>query len=392
MKKYWILTFGLLFIFGVLLSACSGYSPAVVPTTDPYVLLQTVSAQQTLGALQTQIAQSTIGLPTANPATPTPTVTSLPPTSTPYPTNTPIQIKCDAAQYVSDVTIPDGTTLSAGQSFTKTWRIRNNGSCAWTTGYSLVFVSGNSMSGPARVSFTSSVAPGGTIDLSASLVAPSSGGTYTGYWMLQNASGVTFGIGADASSAFFVTIKVPTSGYNSDAVPAANPGYSYDFTANMCSATWQSSSGKITYPCTGHNTTREMAWVSVLLSPKLEGGIQENERTLWFHPDETAGGWIKGTYPAYAVLVNDHFVADIGCLDSSKTCNVTFTVDYVIGGGAVTNLGTWREVNDGNRTRLEIDLTALAGQNVAFILTVSSNTNTRVPDAFWFIPSIRNIP
>jgi hypothetical protein len=386
MKKLWIPAFVVFLSLSVLLSACGGYSPAVSPTTDPYILLQTVAAQQTLAALQTQIAQ-----PVVVQATATPTATSLPPTATPTATATAIQIRCDAAQYVSDVTIPDGTTVNSGQSFTKTWRLRNNGSCTWTTGYSLVFVSGNSMSGPARVSLTSNVTPGGTVDVSVTLVAPSTGGSYTGYWMLQNASGGTFGIGADAGSAFWVKIAVPASGYKSDAVPAANPAYSYDFTANICAATWQSSSGKITYPCTGH-TNKEQAWVSVLLAPKLEGGIQENESTLWFHPDESAGGWIKGIYPAYAVLASDHFVADIGCLDSSATCNVTFSLDYVIGSGVVTNLGTWREVNDDARTRLSIDLTALAGQNVQFILTVSSNVTTHEPDAFWFIPSIRNIP
>jgi hypothetical protein len=390
MKKHWISLLGSFILFGALLSACNGYSPATVPTTDPYILLQTVEAEQTLAALQTQINQPTNGLPTVNPSTATPSATV---TSTPYPTNTPIQIRCDAAQYVADVTIPDGTSLSTGQSFTKTWRIRNNGSCTWTSGYSLVFVSGNALSGPARVAFTSSVAPGATVDLSVTLVAPTSSGTYTGYWMLQNASGATFGIGADASTAFWVNIKVPSlsSGYTSDAVPAANPVYAYDFTANICSAAWVSSSGKITYPCTGH-TTKELAWVAVLLNPKLEGGIQENERTLWFHPDETNGGWIKGTYPAYAVVDKDHFIADIGCLDSAKSCNVTFSLDYVIGGGVVTNLGTWREVNDGNRTRVDIDLSAMAGQNVQFILTVSSNVTTHEPDAFWFVPTIINVP
>src|SRR5512137_2501565 len=103
MKKLWVPAFVVFLSLGVLLSACGGYNPAVLPTTDPYVLLQTVEAQQTLAALQTQISQ-----PVVVQATATPTATSLPPTATPTATATAIQIRCDAAQYVSDVTIPDG--------------------------------------------------------------------------------------------------------------------------------------------------------------------------------------------------------------------------------------------------------------------------------------------
>ena len=55
---------------------------------------------------------------------------------------------CDWAQFVADVTVPDGTTFAANQTFTKTWRLKNIGFCTWTTSYALVFDSGNSMGGP----------------------------------------------------------------------------------------------------------------------------------------------------------------------------------------------------------------------------------------------------
>src|ERR1700704_1212338 len=48
--------------------------------------------------------------------------------------------KDDAATFVSDVTIADGTVMKPGQSFTKTWRISNSGSTTWK-GYSLNFLS-----------------------------------------------------------------------------------------------------------------------------------------------------------------------------------------------------------------------------------------------------------
>jgi hypothetical protein len=48
------------------------------------------------------------------------------------------------------------------------------------------------MSG-ATTELTDAVSSGGSLNVSVDLVAPSTAGTYTGYWRLQNASGVSFG-------------------------------------------------------------------------------------------------------------------------------------------------------------------------------------------------------
>ena len=96
---------------------------------------------------------------------------------------------CDAAQFIADVTVPDGTIFAPGTAFTKTWRLKNIGTCTWTTAYSLVFVSGEQMSGPGSVALPTTVSPGQTVDVSVALVAPASAGTFRGYWQLKNASG-----------------------------------------------------------------------------------------------------------------------------------------------------------------------------------------------------------
>ena len=44
----------------------------------------------------------------------------------------------DRAQFVTDVTVPDGTKYDPGATFTKTWRLRNVGTCTWTTAYTMV--------------------------------------------------------------------------------------------------------------------------------------------------------------------------------------------------------------------------------------------------------------
>ena len=111
---------------------------------------------------------------------------------------------CDDADFVTDVTIPDGTTLSPNETFTKTWRLKNVGTCTWTPSYTVVFSSGDSMSGPATQALTGNVNPGQTVDISVDLKAPSTAGNYKGYWKLQNGAGVLF-------ATFYVDIKVSGS-------------------------------------------------------------------------------------------------------------------------------------------------------------------------------------
>jgi hypothetical protein len=144
--------------------------------------------------------------------TPTPTPTSTPtlfPTSFPTVTPTPTKITpCDAAAFVMDVTVPDGTSFSPGAPFTKVWRIRNAGTCTWTNAYSFVFYTGSQMSGPASVNIPSSVAPGQTVDVAVGLVAPAQPGSYRGDWLLRNASGSSFGAGANGTTPLWVRISV----------------------------------------------------------------------------------------------------------------------------------------------------------------------------------------
>jgi hypothetical protein len=106
------------------------------------------------------------------------------------------------------VTIPDGTELSAGEVFTKTWRLQNRGTCTWTSDYMLVYTSGDPMGSTTAVRLPGNVAPGQTVDVSVTLTAPAVNGYQRSYWMLRNPSGTLFGAGAKANEAFYVEVKV----------------------------------------------------------------------------------------------------------------------------------------------------------------------------------------
>ncbi|MDX1615241.1 MAG: NBR1-Ig-like domain-containing protein, partial [Candidatus Promineifilaceae bacterium] len=112
------------------------------------------------------------------------------------------------ATFVADVTVADNTELSPGQSFAKMWRLRNDGTCVWGPGYSLVFVEGERMSAPEFVPLQRTTLPGQTADLAVNLEAPEEPGTYPAYFMLRAPDGRIFGIGPEAETAFWLQIVV----------------------------------------------------------------------------------------------------------------------------------------------------------------------------------------
>ncbi len=99
---------------------------------------------------------------------------------------------CDNSVYISDVTIPDGTTVTPGQTFTKTWKVSNTGTCAWTAAYQIIFLYGDIMGGKATA-IGKIVNPGESADVSVVLTAPSTAGNITGTWRLANANAQPFG-------------------------------------------------------------------------------------------------------------------------------------------------------------------------------------------------------
>jgi len=243
----------LILLIAILLSSCDLSAAASPAEVAPQTGFTATALMQTIQALSTQ---NKLLLPTTTPDitnTPTQTEKSTPtatltPSSTQTPTLTPIATQvgipvvyvtsittyypygapyynyrypynyqptfpgysraCNRAWFISDVTIPDHTVLGAGSLFVKTWRISNAGSCTWNSSYKFIFSSGSSLSAPSSVNLPNSVAPGHTVDISVSMVTPTSNGTYTGYWMLESDSGAIFGVGLNGNTAVYVLIVV----------------------------------------------------------------------------------------------------------------------------------------------------------------------------------------
>ncbi|GAB1469271.1 hypothetical protein MASR2M66_01470 [Chloroflexota bacterium] len=160
-----------------------------------------------------QTVEALLASPTAVTVTPAATLTPIPlPTNTDLPTASATPV-CPQAQFITDVTIPDETVMTPGQGFTKKWRLKNTGTCAWN-GYSLVFDSGDAMGGPATQPL-GAVNPGQEVDLEVNLTAPAAAGNYRGYWRIVSNGNVLVPIlNGYQGRAFYVDIKV--------AAPVAN--------------------------------------------------------------------------------------------------------------------------------------------------------------------------
>lgn len=257
----------------------AGCNLPLKPQNDPAIA-------QTAAALTVQAQIATV-VPATFTAVPFPTI---PPANTQAPVHTVTPAatatsSCDNADFVSDVTIPDETVIAPDDSFTKTWRIRNAGTCSWTSSYAVVFVNGNDMDGPTVQSLSGNVNPGQTVDLSVDLTAPAKEGDYTGNWGLRNASGVTFGhfwvkISVEAFKVTDVTYDRGT--YNDGTTAVKCPVVTAHITTNGSGDVtyhWRRSDGTAVAPETIHfdsagtknvqykwvlpSTTTEQSWLGI---------------------------------------------------------------------------------------------------------------------------------
>jgi len=240
----------LFFFFAFLLSACISVETLPTKTAAP--------ANFVTATLPPTKAGYVSPTPSATPAitlTPTFAVT--------------IDPNCnDSAVLLRDVTIPDGTILRAGESFTKTWEFMNNGSCPWY-GYTLKFAAGDQMSAPLSapvpVTLTKEL-----VQVSIQLTAPSAGGEYTGYFTLNNPNGKDVPIGIEKT--FWVkvlvsngTVAQPTTS-SSINTPAGSTGTTCNYTRNA---------GYISQIAAAINQERVNAGLSALtINPTLEEAAQ----------------------------------------------------------------------------------------------------------------------
>jgi uncharacterized protein YkwD len=163
-------------------------SPASATNTPVPTATATPEAAVTAAATITQTATASAPL-TAATATPT-AVVNIPLGTT---------IGADSCSYVAglyeDIDLPTGNSLDGGASFIKTWRLRNEGSCAWGQGFQLVLVDGDAMGTGSAIPLAAT-ASGEVVQVSVPMIAPKLPGMYFGEWAISTPDGKVFGVGS----------------------------------------------------------------------------------------------------------------------------------------------------------------------------------------------------
>jgi len=209
--------FILLLINVVSLSSCGGSEASPTPT----ISVEEIQTQA-VETFSANLTQTALAAPTQTPA---PTMTASP-AFTPFtvsentqtvasaPTTAPTT-SCYQLKFVSDVSIPDNTPMTPGQTFTKTWKVLNSGSCAWDVGFKFSSTGQNAMGGT-TVTLSSSIASGAQYEISVPMTAPNTSGTIRGNWRMSTAGGQFFG------DEVYVVIVVGGSTATSTSVTSTN--------------------------------------------------------------------------------------------------------------------------------------------------------------------------
>ncbi len=370
--RHWIVLFCLTGL-AVGLAACN-LPAASTPTVSGIDFIRTAAAR-TLDAMSTTmvVSSGTPGPTQSGQTTPIPTqsASSATPQSGATATVTGTIVPCDQVSFLRDLTIPDGTLLAPGTAYTKIWELKNTGSCAWNSLYTLVFANEGDLMGGAITQpliTSGAVQPGETVKISVDLTAPVNQGDYKGQWRLRNPTGTEFGPGGKT---FWVAIKVSNNIALLD---------------NLCNAGWRNASGAV--PCPGKSGDARGAAYKVD-APKFASGYQDDEPAVALEPQQINDGVITGTFPPYLVdTTQTQLRTFIGCAYGANACNVNVTITAQVGNEAEQKIGEWNVAYNKDWIPVKVDLATLgmAGKAVTLRFSVSANGSASQDKVYFLSP------
>jgi hypothetical protein len=305
---------------------------------------------------------------------------------------------------VEDLTVPDGTIINATERFTKTWRFMNTGTCTWIPSYEFIYIGGDRMGAPDSISLPNIVTPGETVDISIELIAPDSPGSYKGTWAFEDAKGNRFGLGPLATGEIWVQVQVvlastntptatpePTLTSTATPIPPTPPfgtaveTLAYDFIGQACTAEWRTND--VVGPC----PVSEGEAQNRILIPTLENGTTPGLPALLLNPAEV-NGTVSGLYPEFLIQAGDHFRALVSCEADAPACSALFRLSFLDESGQAADLWAVGEFYDRAFTRVDFDLTPLAGRSVRLILSGTSLSDDPQHGLLWVSPGIYRRP
>jgi hypothetical protein len=94
--------------------------------------------------------------------------------------------------FISDLTIPDNTSVAYGSVIDKQWIVENSGSCHWSSEYRLKHIGGAALGAPEEIALYPARA-GTQANIQILFTAPFTDGEYESAWQAFDPDGVAFG-------------------------------------------------------------------------------------------------------------------------------------------------------------------------------------------------------
>ena len=367
MTRMWkILT--LTALMTIALSACSAAAEA-----DPMKDLQAMvdlAVAATVEGIKTDLAGECE--PVVVTATPeaTKAATATLSAATPLPTSSGAA-GWDVANFLSDITISDGTFIPPGTTFKKIWALQNDGITTWNGEYELVFLSGDQMGAPAaRALVTNPVAPGELGLITVELVAPLEKGNYIGFFKIRSPDGSMFGVGLE-NKPLYVEINVDNQ---------------YYFLNNLCSASWTANDNLLYCPSVEGSADGYYLGYPTM---NMENGITANP-SLVMVPPFMQDGQIVGRFKPIRIFSGARLQSLVGCQLGYEKCKVMMKITYTTEDGTEVPLAEYAEFYDGFTQEVNLNLQdlGLVGQDIGFNFYVQTDGGPEGDYTFWYDPRI----
>jgi len=330
-------------------------------------------------------------LPTATLSpSPTPQPTPATPSPTPLPT---IEVPPDCtnkARFRQDVTVPDGEQFAPAETFEKVWLLQNAGTCPWGPGYTVRFVSGDTMGVNSVAPILDVTAPDSNGEISVSMIAPAAAGRYRGNWQLHDLNGEPFG------PEIYLEIEVVAP--DPEEVDQTGLTTLFDFIKEAGTATW--SSGETSYSVleTDINESLELPASQGLVAvgpALLRGNVESDGNVLLTYPDRTAG-FIEGVYTVDTPLQpTDALAATLGFIKLSILSDdgVTFEVVFTpTNGSEQVILSRNVQYGDSPITEIQPLVNIAPGQKGTFTLRVLGGESLSRDWAVWIDLRLIRLP
>ncbi len=193
---------------------------------------------------------------------------------------------CNAVEVMAEVTAPDGVELPPGAPASRVWRLRNAGSCTWSSAYRLVRTGGEALAEAETLALPNAVAPGETVDLGLKLIAPPQAGMHESQWKLESDTGEQFGPGADQSGVLTAALRVmqlpatPTATQTVEP-PTATVSPTAQATASITPSVIAAATGLLTPGAVSDDPQCNRAWLEEIRGVAEGATLKPGETFTW---------------------------------------------------------------------------------------------------------------